>query len=155
MTVPDRYLRAPFTATRSTSLQAAAQSMREHQVGALLVVDDDDRLVGVVTDRDLTISALCEAHDPAATAVETCMSSPVVSMPSTGNIILAASLMRRHAVKRLPILGEDERVVGILTSDDLVREFGNELRWLGESIRTGIDNEANPPEHAVSIFGKE
>lgn len=129
--------------------------MREHRVGALIVVDEGDRPVGLVTDRDLVLRVLKEGKDPETTPLEGLMSQPVITVNRNASLLEATGLIRRHLVRRLPIVDEAGRSCGMITADDLLFELANELKCLAEVERRGFQNEANPGERTRSAFGKE
>ncbi|URM89057.1 CBS domain-containing protein [Streptomyces sp. MRC013] len=99
------------------SLVEAAQLMRAQDIGDVLVADGD-LLVGVVTDRDITVRAVAEGADPLAVNAETvCTPDPVCVGPDD-EVATAVRLMRRHAVRRLPVV-EDGRPLGVVSLGDL------------------------------------
>ncbi|WSF36505.1 CBS domain-containing protein [Streptomyces sp. NBC_01351] len=108
----------PVTVEKLTSLAEAARVMRDAGIGDVLVVDEG-RLCGILTDRDLVIRAMAENRDPADTTVQAiCSSEPVTVSPGDG-VDQAADLMRRHALRRLPVQTEDGELVGVVTLGDL------------------------------------
>jgi CBS domain-containing protein len=84
---------------------SAARKMREKHVGALVVVDRGGRPVGMLTDRDVVCRVVAEAREPAGTSVDAAMSRDLVTVRREGNIDQAAFSMRKHGVRRVPILG--------------------------------------------------
>ncbi|MFV2121128.1 CBS domain-containing protein [Streptomyces sp. Act-28] len=99
------------------SLVEAAQLMRAQDIGDVLVADGD-LLVGVVTDRDITVRAVAEGADPLTVNAETvCTPDPVCVGPED-EVATAVRLMRRHAVRRLPVV-EDGRPLGVVSLGDL------------------------------------
>ncbi|MCP9943643.1 CBS domain-containing protein [Streptomyces somaliensis] len=99
------------------SLVEAAQLMRAQDIGDVLVADGD-LLVGVVTDRDITVRAVAEGADPLTVNAETvCTPDPVCVGPDD-EVATAVRLMRRHAVRRLPVV-EDGRPLGVVSLGDL------------------------------------
>jgi CBS domain-containing protein len=95
----------------------AAIRMRDHHIGDVLVTEDG-RLRGLVTDRDLVIRVVAAGRDPATTRLgEVLSGDPVCAHPSD-NVDYAVALMREYALRRLPVC-EGERVVGIVTIGDL------------------------------------
>jgi CBS domain-containing protein len=111
------------TASPEATVREAAGLMRERNVGCVVLVDADDRPVGLLTDRDLAITVVADARDPdeAATVLA---SSPVVSASVEMDVEEVAALMVRHGVRRLPVLDGD-RLAGIITLDDLVVRTGD------------------------------
>ncbi|MEU3447679.1 CBS domain-containing protein [Streptomyces thermolilacinus] len=99
------------------SLVEAAQLMRAQDIGDVLVADGD-LLVGVVTDRDITVRAVAEGADPLTVNAETvCTPDPVCVGPDD-EVATAVRLMRRHAVRRLPVV-RDGRPLGVVSLGDL------------------------------------
>ena len=104
------------------SLQEAARKMRDLNIGPLPVRGDDDRLVGILTDRDITVRAVAEGCDPRATAVQNVMTRDVVFCFKDQDVQEAARLMQQYQVRRLVVLNQDERIVGIVSLGDLAVE---------------------------------
>lgn len=111
----------PVTVEKLTSLAEAARVMRDADIGDVLVVDEG-RLRGILTDRDLVIRAIAENKDPADTTVHAvCSTEPVTVRPDDG-VDHAIALIRRHALRRLPVQTEDGELVGVVTLGDLTIE---------------------------------
>ncbi|MFV8182797.1 CBS domain-containing protein [Streptomyces sp. AF1B] len=102
-----------------TSVARAAGVMREQDVGDVLVAYDCD-LFGVLTDRDIVVRALAEGRDPAETTVgSVCTPPPVATLAPDDTTDLAMELMRRHAVRRLPVVERGGCPVGMVSLGDL------------------------------------
>jgi CBS domain-containing protein len=108
------------------SLHEAAQKMRNLDVGPLPVCGDNDRLVGMITDRDITVRAVAEACDPRTTTVKDVMTPDVVYCFEDQDVQEAARLMKAHQIRRLVVLNRDKRLVGIVSLGDLAVETGDE-----------------------------
>ena len=111
--------RAVAVAARSTSLREAAHLMREHHVGALVVIDTKEgvaRPAGMLTDRDIVVEVV------AATGAD----------PDT---LTVGEVMCDRAVRRLPVVAADGRLVGIITLDDLLRVLSTELAGLSAALQ--------------------
>jgi CBS domain-containing protein len=100
------------------TLQAAARRMRELSIGAVPVCERD-RLIGILTDRDIAVRSTAEGQDPARATVRSAMTPQVISCSEDDDIEGAAELMERKAVRRVMVLGPGERLVGMLSVDDL------------------------------------
>ena len=100
------------------SLAAAAKKMRDLDVGCLPVWENDE-LIGIITDRDVTCRAVAEARDPATTTVRDVMSQDVAFCFDDQRASEAARIMREKKVRRLPVFDHDKHMVGILTLSDL------------------------------------
>jgi CBS domain-containing protein len=110
--------RDPVVAPPDTTLREAARTMRELDSG-VLPIGEDDRLLGILTDRDITVRATAEGKDPNATPVREVMSSEVVSCFEDEDERDAAAKMEEHQLRRLVVLDRDERLVGIVSLGDL------------------------------------
>lgn len=122
-----------FACSPTVKLSAAAREMEAHNVGSLVVSDDEERVVGIVTDRDLALS-LARGHGP-ETAVSEVMSRHVVTIPDNAALDDAASEMDSHAVRRLPVVDELGRAIGIICLDDLYSYLTQETITLAGAVR--------------------
>jgi CBS domain-containing protein len=114
----------PHTVTTDDSLTDAARIMREEDVGAAIVTENE-KVVGIVTDRDITVRAVAEGKDPGQTAIdEICTSDPTVLSP-TEDAGAAVRLMTEKNVRRLPVV-DDGNPVGIVSLGDLARKLDPE-----------------------------
>jgi len=128
------------TASPEASVREVAELMRERNVGSVVLVDDDGRPAGFVTDRDLTLSVVADGRDPADSAADHA-TSPVVTGHPGMDLQEAGELMVRHAIRRLPIL-DAERLSGIVTLDDIVVRTGD--TELAHDITSEITRAALP-----------
>jgi CBS domain-containing protein len=106
------------------SILEAARLMRQHHTGDLVVVGDPagDRVpVGIVTDRDIVVEVLANELDPASTTVAKVMSSKLVIASAAEDINVAIDRMRLHGIRRLPVVEQGGRLMGIVTLDDVLR----------------------------------
>jgi CBS domain-containing protein len=110
------------TAPPERSVREIAEMMRERNVGSVVLIDQQ-RPVGFLTDRDLTVSVLADGRDVGDHAADHA-SSPVITASADMNVEEAAELMVRHGVRRLVIV-DDERLIGILTLDDIASRTGD------------------------------
>lgn len=104
------------------TVQSAANLMKEHGVGMVLVLHDADsrRLLGVVTDRDICMRVVARGLDPRFESVRDAMTDDVVSCTPTDSIDHILSLMKRNHVRRLPVLAKGGRLAGVVSTDDLM-----------------------------------
>lgn len=123
------------------TLQEAAQKMKDLDVGSLPVCDGE-RLLGMVTDRDITIRAVASGKNPQQTAVSDAMSSGVTYCYEDQDVSDAANMMEEKQIRRLPILNRQKRLVGIISLGDLAVDGGNKS-IAGEAI-TQISQPAEP-----------
>ena len=118
-TVQEAMTSNPAAVTPDTTVQEAARLMKSEDVGALPIVEDG-RIVGVVTDRDLSIRVVAEARD-AETPVREVASKDIVTIDPQQSLEEAARLMAEHQVRRLPVVEEDGRLVGMLAQADVAQ----------------------------------
>lgn len=138
------------TLDAQANLVQAATLMREHHVGSVVVTTQDAQglhVLGVVTDRDLAIEAMARGLDAAATTVAALASGSLAAMAEDADAATAAEQMRRAGVRRLLVTDAQGSLVGLLSLDDLLRGFAEELAGLAAVIRAGIEREASerPP----------
>ncbi|MGF1612219.1 MAG: CBS domain-containing protein [Kiloniellales bacterium] len=102
----------------ATTVNEASRLMRDHDIGAL-PIGEDDRLVGMVTDRDIVLRAVADGKDPTATRVSEVMSDRILYCFDDQSIDEVATNMGDNQVRRLPVLNRDKRLVGIVSLGDL------------------------------------
>ena len=123
------------------TLEAAAAGMALLDVGPL-PVHDGKRLVGMLTDRDIVVRAVATGLDPIQARVREVMTPAVVYCFEDQDVGEAARLMEEHKVRRLVVLGRDERLVGIVSLGDLAVGTGDEHR-VGEVLEV-VSEPAEP-----------
>ena len=106
----------------ATSVLQAALTMRLANVGAVLVVDDMERLVGILTDRDIVVRVVATGRLPETTRIYTICSRTLTTISPKAGVAEAVRLMREKAIRRLPVVDEEGRVVGILSLGDVAVE---------------------------------
>jgi len=104
------------------SLNDAARLMWDHACGCVPVVDAADRVVGVLTDRDVCMAAYTRGMPLGDMTVSSAMSRQVFACHMGDALDTAEAIMRVHQVRRLPVLGFEDRIVGILSLSDIARE---------------------------------
>jgi CBS domain-containing protein len=113
------------------SVAYAAKMMRDEDVGIAPIVEGD-RLVGVLTDRDIAVRVVAEGRDPEQVKVTEVASRDVVTLDPQQDLEEALRLMARHQVRRLPVVEEDGRLVGVLAQADVAQEADD--RQTGEVV---------------------
>lgn len=116
--------------------------MRDYRVGCV-VVTRGARPIGIVTDRDLAIRVVAEGRDPKATPVSDVVTYEATTLSREAGVETAVRLMRERGVRRLPIVTDDGRIVGIVTADDLTVLLAQQLAELGGSVRDNVDATEN------------
>jgi CBS domain-containing protein len=149
------------TIDASDSLQQAAGLMREHHVGALVVIEtsaDGQRVAGVVTDRDLAIEVLARGGDAAQAPVGHLVHGRPIGVAASADAAQAIALMESAGVRRLLVHDEQGHLVGLLSFDDLLTACVAPLAGLAEVLRKGLEREvvergalAAPPRPALRV----
>lgn len=128
-----------MTAHRDQSAGNLATVMKEEDVGSV-IIEDDDRPVGIVTDRDLVVEVLETRSDPSEVTAADIMTATPVTVDLDEGIFSAIGVMHEHSVRRLPVVDSDGRIAGIVTLDDLVVMLTDELDDLA-----GVIEAESPP----------
>jgi CBS domain-containing protein len=126
MNVKDVMTRGVKCTHPSTTLQEAARMMRDLDVGPLPVCGDNERLVGLLTDRDIAVRAVADGQDPRTTTVRDVMTPDIVYCFEDQDVSEAARLMKEHQIRRLVVLNRDKRLVGIVSLGDLAVDAGDD-----------------------------
>ena len=118
----------PSTVEPDKSVVEAARIMKQEDAG-VVPVTENGRLTGMVTDRDIAIRVVAEGKDPESTPVREVASTHLVTVDPQQDLDEALRLMAQHKVRRLPVVEEDGRLVGVLAQADVARE--------GDDTKTG------------------
>jgi CBS domain-containing protein len=138
--VRDAMTEDPRSIGQSASVVEAARLMREEHIGSLPITDDE-QLVGMITDRDITTRVVAEAADPKMTSVGDVYSRDLISVEPDKDLEEALQLMARHQVRRLPVV-ENGRLVGIVAQADIaLRENEKRTGELVEAISEPSEGE--------------
>lgn len=128
------------------SLRAAAELMRRHHVGDLVVLEDGDlarRPMGLVTDRDLVLEAIAPGVDPdSITAADITVRDPVL-VREEDDLLDTLATMRKAGVRRIPVVDGDGALAGILSVDDVLELLADILSDLRRLITREQENEAS------------
>jgi CBS domain-containing protein len=111
----------PRTIEPSTPIVEAARLMRDQDVGPLPIVEGD-RVVGILTDRDIVVRAIADGKDPQSTTARDVASKQLITVDPEQTLDEATKLMAKHQVRRLPVCEEDGRIVGIVAQADIAIE---------------------------------
>lgn len=127
----------------NTKVLAAAQLMRRHHVGALVVVDAEEKSnpVGIVTDRDLVLAVMAEGLDTSLFTAGDVMSGNLVTATPEMDALDAVGLMRAKRLRRLVVVDEAGRLIGIVTLEDLLALMAGELSGLAGAVVGARDRE--------------
>ena len=126
-----------------SSLRDAAALMCDEHVGALVVTTGSDppQVVGIVTDRDLTLEVLGRGETGADVRIGHLAKSPPMAVRANATIREAVTAMEQEGVRRLLVVDDDGGVVGLLSSDDLFEALSQEFESLVSALRKGIKRE--------------
>ena len=119
-TIRDVMTPDPVCLTDNATVAEAARQMRDSDIGDVLVKDGRG-LRGMITDRDIVIRAIASGRDPNTTTVSEILTADPICAAPDDDLSTAANLMRRHALRRLPVC-EGERLMGIVSIGDLAIE---------------------------------
>jgi CBS domain-containing protein len=127
-------------ARTTDTLVDAAQKMRDLDVGALPICGEDDRLKGMITDRDIVLRCVAEGYDPSEIRVEQYAGEEVVTIGADDSIEEALRTMTQHGVRRLPVIdGHD--LVGVVSQADIARNLpDDQIAQLVEAISSAPAN---------------
>lgn len=149
MLVSDLVRRSAVAVGPQRTLAEAASIMSSAGVGAL-VVAEDDRPVGIVTDRDLVRRGLARALPPDA-RVDSVMSAPLVTVAADDDAHRVYEVLRNHALRRLPVV-RDGRLVGVVTVDDLLIHLSSDLSDLARPITGEVLFPQRDPSPPVTVL---
>ena len=121
------------------TLVTAAQQMRDLDLGAMPICGEDDRLAGVITDRDIVVKCVADGGDPSSIQVEKLAEGKPVTIGADDDIEEALRTMISHDVRRLPVI-DGHRLVGMLSQADIAQQFPQETGRLMADLATSPDN---------------
>ncbi len=149
LTAGDICTRIVSIAWPSLAIEEAARVMREQHVGSLVVVEeiapDDRRVVGMLTDRDIVTGAVAAQRELPGLRVADLMSREVVTVREQDSLLEALALMRRQAVRRVPVVGPHERLVGLLAADDILVLVADLMQALAAAVGAAQRHEQHAP----------
>lgn len=125
------------TISKNDSVLNAAKLLRNEHVGCLVVVEESNNIskpVAIVTDRDIVIKALAPNVDLSATHISDVTTSKFITANENDDVHNALDLMRHHGIRRVPLVDDNDNLVGIITVDDLFAHLGEELHRLSRAI---------------------
>jgi CBS domain-containing protein len=126
----------------SQTLLDAAKRMSELEIGVMPICGDDERVKGMLTDRDIVVKALAQGMDPASTRAGELAQGKLIWVGADASFEEALSMMREHAVRRMPVMDENKRLCGIVTEADIATNASEQMT--GEFV--GAIASA-PPQH--------
>lgn len=111
----------PFCCLPNDTVVKVAQLMKSKEIGSIPVIENEEtnKLVGIVTDRDLALKVVAEGHDPQTAKVEDVMSRKVVTCRDDEDTRKVLDAMSKHQLRRIPVVDKDNRIVGIIAQADV------------------------------------
>jgi CBS domain-containing protein len=144
LTAGDLCKRKVTVGYKHTSLVAAAQLMREDHVGSMVVVEEQNgtrQVRGILTDRDIVMAVVATGLHPEPLRVEDIMSDHLVTVNESDSLLELTRAMREHGVRRMPVVGLQDELMGIVTMDDVLKIMAQEMSLLVGSLAVGIQHE--------------
>jgi len=135
-------------ATPEDDLLTIAQLMRDRAVGDVVIVENlSDGLLprGIVTDRDIVVRAVAEDVDLGDLTAGDIMNSRLAKVKKTDGIYETIQVLQREEVRRAIVVDEDNRLCGVVSTDDLVELLGDEIHRIGQLYRKQVENESKGP----------
>ncbi|MGE4092739.1 MAG: CBS domain-containing protein [Candidatus Binatia bacterium] len=142
--------RSVITVSPDQPIAEACRLLREQNVGCL-VAAEGDKIRGIITDRDIALRVVGEKRDPAQTKVREIMSSNPTRIAVDKSLHDLTSLMNTHHVRRVPIVDGGDKVLGIVTLDDLLVLLGQELSDMGKGIAGALFRQSRPVEQQAPM----
>ena len=124
---------SPVFCSPETTLDLVAKLMAQHNCGEIPIIDKTERPVGVVTDRDIVCRVVAEGMNPMAYSAQVCMSHPAVTVPETAPLDDVLTTMEKHQIRRVPVVDDGGRCVGIISQADVARQ--GHQRAIAELVR--------------------
>ena len=118
---PEVMTKTPVCCRPDDMVAKAAQLMQSENIGSIPVIENEQtqKLVGIVTDRDLTLKIVAKGHDAKSTKVEAVMTRQVVTCRAGDDLQKALDAMAEHQLRRIPIVDNDNKIVGIIAQADV------------------------------------
>lgn len=102
------------------TIRTIAQRMNDNKVGCVIIFDKENKLSGIITERDIITKIICQNKDPNQSYAYEAISNGLITAPSYLSVTKAASMMKKNHIKKLPIV-DDGKLVGIITQTDLLK----------------------------------
>ena len=127
----------PATAT----VLDASKFMTDMNVGSVIVTDDKDSPLGLITDRDVVSKVLAQGKDSKSTKIGEIMVSPVVTISEDKGIFDATQVMSIHGIRRLPVTDANGKLTGVISLDDVLVLLGNEMQNVAATLKKELVKE--------------
>lgn len=123
-----------------------ARIMGEKNVGSVVIVTGDNRPAGVITDRDLVVRIMARGMDPGEVRAGEIPNRDVITFRDSMGIYEAIQKMAAETIRRMPVVDDDGKLIGIVTMDDIIRMLGEEMA----AIAKNIENQSPPLQEAAA-----
>jgi len=123
-----------ITAPGSQTVFDAAKQMWDRNVGCIVVLDSDKKPLGMVTDRDIAVNVVAQGKDPRSTVLKEIMSKHTLVLRQDQGIFEATKMMSEKGIRRIPIVDSEGKLSGIISLDDLIMVFGEEVANIANAI---------------------
>ena len=153
MSMKDYCRREVCTATSEETIREAAKRMAARGVGSLVVVDGQERPIGMLTDRDIVMRVLRRRADPDRVLVGAVMQDEPSVVREDTPLDAAIRVMRRDTVRRMPVVDDAGRLVGIFAVDDALQLLASELAGVAEAVRAQFPANTDP-HRALAAHGE-
>jgi CBS domain-containing protein len=126
----------PVCCLPTDSVAKAAEIMKSRNIGSVPVIEDEQtqKLVGILTDRDLALTIVAEGRDAKSTKVEMVMTRRIVTCFAGDDVQMALDAMAEHQLRRIPIVDHDNKIIGIITQADVATRI-NQPEKTGEMLK--------------------
>ncbi len=135
--------RPPVTISADQNIVDACRILQEKNVGCVLI-EEQGKLRGLLTDRDIALKVTAEKRDPQATKVREVMSTNLTTIPVNRTLHDLTTVMHTYHVRRVPIVDGEDKVVGLVTLDDILILLGQEMSDLSEGISGALFRKPAP-----------
>jgi CBS domain-containing protein len=128
--------KAPTCCTPQDNLEDVARLMLTNDCGSIPVCESTEskRIVGVITDRDITVRAVAAGREPRSTKVSEVMSHPVATVPADADLASAVDTMEQNQVRRAPVVDQQGCLVGIIAQADVARNMPEQAKELVQEV---------------------
>lgn len=123
MNIESIMTKQPVCCSPADTVQTVARLMKQHDVGAIPVVSDliSKKLIGIVTDRDLCVSAMAEGRDPRTTSIANYFTKTVITCSPEDTLEACEQKMKQHRIRRIPVVDKQNSCIGIVVQADIAR----------------------------------
>ncbi|MDP3029120.1 MAG: CBS domain-containing protein [Deltaproteobacteria bacterium] len=134
MSIGEICIREVVIAKATDSIHKAAQLMRDYSVRTVIITENRHP-IGILTDRDITIRVVAEGNDPHQSLVKDVMSARLLTVRESASVGDGIRIMRGRGIRRLPVIDQQGKLVGMVTLDDLIDLLAEEMSALAGLIR--------------------